>query len=85
MLEAFGRPDADEWRSWAAGLKERFAASFWIDDPAGAYPAVALDAAKRKVHTVTSNIGHLLGTGILDREQSEQVARRLVSPELSSG
>ncbi|MFP3466626.1 glycogen debranching N-terminal domain-containing protein [Leifsonia sp. SIMBA_070] len=85
LLEAFGRPDADEWRSWAAGLKERFAASFWIDDPAGAYPAVALDAAKRKVDTVTSNIGHLLGTGILDREQSEQVARRLVSPELSSG
>jgi glycogen debranching enzyme len=85
LLEAFGRPGADDWRAWAAGLKERFAASFWIDDPAGAYPAVALDAAKRKVDTVTSNIGHLLGTGILDPEQSALVARRLVSPELASG
>jgi len=85
LLEAFDRPGAAEWRAWAAGLKERFAAAFWIDDPAGAYPAVALDAAKRKVDTVTSNIGHLLGTGILDAEQSALIARRLVSPELASG
>ncbi|WP_431245782.1 amylo-alpha-1,6-glucosidase [Leifsonia xyli] len=85
LLDAFGRPGGDGWRAWAADLKQRFAASFWIDDPAGAYPAVALDAAKRKVDTVTSNIGHLLGTGILDPEQSALVARRLVSPELSSG
>ena len=85
LLEAFGRPGAEDWRAWAADLKERFAASFWIDDPDGAYPAVALDAAKRKVDTVTSNIGHLLGTGILDPEQSALVARRLVSPELASG
>jgi len=85
LLDAFGRPGGDAWRSWAAELKQRFADAFWIADPAGAYPAVALDAAKQKVDTVTSNIGHLLGTGILDAEQAEQVARRLVSRELSSG
>lgn len=85
LLEAFGRDGADEWRTWAADLKDRFAASFWIDDPAGAYPAIALDSSKRTVDTVTSNIGHLLGTGILTPEQSELVARRLVSPELNSG
>jgi glycogen debranching enzyme len=85
LLEAFGRPGATEWRDWAADLKNRFAASFWIDDPEGAYPAIALDAAKRKVDTVTSNIGHLLGTGILSPEQSALIARRLVSPELDSG
>ncbi|WP_295128095.1 glycogen debranching N-terminal domain-containing protein [uncultured Leifsonia sp.] len=85
LLDAFGLPGAGEWRSWAAALKARFAESYWIDDPAGAYPAVALDAAKRKVDTVTSNIGHLLGTGILTPEQSELIARRLASPELSSG
>jgi glycogen debranching enzyme len=85
LLETFGRPGAETWRKWAADLKERFAAAFWIDDPAGAYPAIALDAAKRKVDTVTSNIGHLLGTGILTPEQSELVARRLVSAELNSG
>jgi len=85
LLEAFGREGADAWRTWAADLKERFAASFWIDDPAGAYPAIALDSAKRKVDTVTSNIGHLLGTGILTAEQSALVARRLAGPELNSG
>ena len=36
-----------------------------VDDAAGAYPAIALDAAKRPVDTVTSNLGHLLGTGLL--------------------
>lgn len=85
LLDAFGLTGGDEWRDWAARLKERFAAAFWIDDPDGAYPAVALDAAKRRVDTVTSNIGHLLGTGILTPEQSGLVARRLASPELSSG
>ena len=85
LLAAFGREGADEWRAWAADLKARFAEAFWIDDPAGAYPAVALDAAGRKVDTVTSNIGHLLGTGILTAEQSALIARRLASPELSSG
>ncbi|QJA00842.1 amylo-alpha-1,6-glucosidase [Leifsonia sp. PS1209] len=85
LLEAFGRSGADEWRTWAAELKERFAASFWIDDPDGAYPAIALDSAKRKVDTVTSNIGHLLGTGILTPDQAALVARRLASPELNSG
>ncbi|WP_285115296.1 glycogen debranching N-terminal domain-containing protein [Leifsonia sp. fls2-241-R2A-40a] len=85
LLDAFGRPGAEDWRTWAADLKQRFAEAFWIDDPAGAYPAVALDAAKRKVDTVTSNIGHLLGTGIVGDGQAELIARRLVSPELCSG
>lgn len=85
ILEAFGRDGADEWRAWAADLKERFAASFWVEDAEGAYPAIALDAAKRKVDSVTSNIGHLLGTGILQPGQAELIARRLASPELSSG
>ncbi len=84
LLEHFGRP-GDVWRDWAAALKARFADSFWIDDADGAYPAVALDAHKRRVDTVTSNIGHLLGTGILDADQAALVARRLASPELNSG
>jgi glycogen debranching enzyme len=85
LLEHFGRPGADAWRSWAAGLKERFAQEFWVDDPDGAYPAVALDVRKRRVDTVTSNIGHLLGTGILDADGARLVAARLTSSELDSG
>ncbi len=86
LLDAFGAPEeAAGWRAWAAELATRFRAAFWIDDPAGAYPAIALDARKRPVDTVTSNIGHLLGTGLLDAEESALVARRLVAPELASG
>jgi glycogen debranching enzyme len=91
LLDRFGRTDAAggpagrEWREWAAALKARFASSFWIDDPAGPYPAIALDAGKQRVDTVTSNIGHLLGTGILDDRECQLVADRLVSRELNSG
>ncbi|MGG7464536.1 glycogen debranching N-terminal domain-containing protein [Plantibacter sp. YIM 135347] len=85
LLEAFGRPGATEWRAWGAELRERFNRDFWIDDERGGYPAVALDAAKQRVDTVTSNIGHLLSTGILDGERAAAVAARLVSPELCSG
>jgi glycogen debranching enzyme len=84
ILEHFGR-SGEVWRSWAASLKQHFAQSFWIDAPGGAYPAVALDVNKKRVDTVTSNIGHLLGTGILDEAESRLVAARLVSPELNSG
>jgi glycogen debranching enzyme len=85
LLEAFGRPGAAEWRAWAATLQARFRESFWIDSSEGRYPAVALDVHKRPVDTVTSNIGHLLGTGLLNHEESALVAARLVSPELNSG
>lgn len=85
LLDAFGRNGGDEWRDWAATLKARFAESFWVSSPDGDYPAVALDVHKQRVDTVTSNIGHLLGTGLLDGDESRLVARRLVSPELNSG
>jgi glycogen debranching enzyme len=84
LLERWNHP-AENWREWAARLKSRFHDEFWIEDPAGPYPAIALDALKRPVDSLTSNIGHLLGTGLLDEAQSGLVAARLVSPELNSG
>lgn len=84
LLERFGE-DGGTWRAWAARLADAFRDSFWIADPAGAYPAIALDAHKRPVDTVTSNIGHLLGTGLLHPDEAALVARRLVSPQLASG
>lgn len=85
LLDHFGVAGGGEWRAWAAALKSRFNESFWIEDADGAYPAIALDAQKRPVDTVTSNLGHLLGTGLLDDRQAALVAKRLVSPELCSG
>lgn len=87
LLDAFD-PDSgtpDEWRTWAARLKERFRAAFWIDDEHGGYPAIALDGDKRAVAGPASNMGHLLETGILDADDATAVAARLISDELDSG
>jgi glycogen debranching enzyme len=85
LLDAFGRDGGDRWRSWAAELATRFRSSFWVEDDAGRYPGIALDAHGRTVDTVTSNIGHLLGTGILRPEEESVVAARLVDPAMNSG
>lgn len=85
LLDAFGRPGGDSWRSWAAELSARFREHFWITDPTGRFPAVALDAQGTPVDSVASNMGHLLGTGILDAEESAAVVARISSPAMSSG
>jgi glycogen debranching enzyme len=84
LLERFGG-DGTEWRAWAERLRARFAETFWVHDDEGDYPAIALDANKRPVDSLTSNIGHLLGTGLLDAAESALVAARLVSAQLNSG
>lgn len=85
LLEAFGRPGADEWRFYAKGLAQKFHTSFWCDDDLGRYPAIALDKDKRPVDGVASNMGHLLGTGILSAEEEAVVAARLMHPSMFSG
>ena len=85
LLDAFGRPGAPDWRNWAAELAGRFRQRFWLADEHGGYPALALDGQGEPVDAVASNMGHLLGTGLLDEQESALVAGRLGSPELSSG
>ena len=72
-------------RAWAAAMKERFRGAFWCEDEQGRYPALALDAQKRPVDGVSSNIGHLLGTGILDADEQRVVVERLLDPTMFSG
>lgn len=87
LLDAFGTGDDDPagLRAWAAQLKERFARAYWVRTPEGRYPAVALDRDKNPVDTLTSNIGHLIGTGLLSRDEEEHIAALLLSPSMSSG
>lgn len=89
LLDAFGSDDdargGDYWRSWAQKLQEKFRATFWVSTEEGRYPAVALDVQKQPVDTLTSNIGHLLGTGILNTAEAAQIAELLTSQSMSSG
>jgi hypothetical protein len=85
LLEALGEPGAVELREFAAALAQRFRERFWVEDAAGPYPAMALDGKGRPLDIPGSNIGHLLGTGILDPAETRHVAGRLLSPELFSG
>ncbi|WBC14608.1 amylo-alpha-1,6-glucosidase [Micromonospora sp. WMMA1998] len=85
LLDAFGRPGADRWRAYADRLAERFRAAFWVDGRHGPQPALALDRDKRPVDSLTSNIGHLLGTGLLSDAESTQVAALLSTEALAGG
>jgi len=85
LLTAFGRPGADRWHSYAADLGENFRRRFWLTDDLGAFPALALDGAKRPVDSPASNMGHLLGTGLLNHNEAAAIAARLVHPSMSSG
>ena len=85
LADAFGLAGADGWRTWADRLGDRFRESFWVDDPHGRFPAIALDAAGRRADTVTSNIAHLLGTGLLDDREEAAVVERLGRADMDSG
>jgi glycogen debranching enzyme len=74
---------ADRLEKEAADLKRRFNRDFWVED--GQYFAVALDGDGRQVDSLTSNIGHLLWSGIVDKSKARAVARHLLGPRLFSG
>jgi len=67
----------------AAELRRRFNEDFWIADRG--YFALALDGNKRQVDSLTSNIGHLLWSGIVDEDKARAVADHLVGERLFSG
>ena len=82
--EVWGDPAyADELEADAAALKSRFNRDFWVDD--GQYYALALDADGAQVDALSSNIGHLLWSGIVDDEKAPAVADHLLGPRLFSG
>ncbi len=74
---------ADRLEREAADLKRRFNRDFWLEDRG--YFALALDADGRQVDSLTSNIGHLLWSGIVDKSKARSVVRHLMSPSLFSG
>jgi glycogen debranching enzyme len=82
--EVWGDPAlADRLDTEAAALRDRFNRDFWLADRGGF--ALALDGAKSQVDSLTSNMGHLLWSGIVEPGKAEAVARHLTGPDLASG
>ena len=74
---------ADRLETQAAELKSRFNRDYWIADRE--YFALALDGDGRQVDSLTSNIGHLLWSGIVDDEKIPACVRCLMGDQLFSG
>ena len=67
----------------ADALHTRFNAAFWNEE-AGFY-AYCLDGAKTPIHSVASNPGHLLWSGIVPPDRAARVVDRLMQPDMWSG
>jgi glycogen debranching enzyme len=67
----------------ADALREQVHRDFWM--PERGCHALALDGDKRQVDGLSSNIGHLLWSGLLSEKEATATADRLLGEELFSG
>ncbi|UGS38660.1 hypothetical protein DSM104329_05090 [Capillimicrobium parvum] len=74
---------ADRLDAEAVRLRRRFQEDFWIEERQCF--ALALDGDKRRVDSVTSNVGQLLWSGIVDDERAGAVVHHLMGDRLYSG
>jgi glycogen debranching enzyme len=68
----------------AAELEALINRDFWSDERGGYY-VVGLDGDKRPIDSMTSNMGHLLWSGIAPEERARAVADQLLSDNMFSG
>ncbi|MFC7302684.1 glycogen debranching N-terminal domain-containing protein [Streptomyces monticola] len=95
LLESCGRAGASDWRRWAGELRTAFRADFWVADRGGGRPAAARTAQGHPVSQLGAGAAHLLDTGLLgggslaegllDKVQTEQLARLFGGPAMDSG
>ncbi len=67
----------------AAVLRANFQRDFWMAE--SGHHAAALDRDKRQVNSLTSNIGHLLWSGLLDDDHAATTCAHLLGEQLYSG
>ncbi|KAB7742404.1 amylo-alpha-1,6-glucosidase [Nostocoides sp. F2B08] len=87
LLVAELEPDLDDglveqWTELSDRLAGTIRERFWTSDDAGPYLAMALDGQGRHVDGIGSNMGHVLGTGVLTTEEAARVVDRLTAPTM---
>jgi glycogen debranching enzyme len=75
---------ADRLERDANDLRTRVNRDFWSDERGGYY-VVGLDADKRPIDSMTSNMGHLLWSGIVPDDRARTIAGHLMSDRMFSG
>ncbi len=84
LNEQFGSPgETGRLQEKADDLFRRFNDTFW-DEALGGY-VMALDGGKKPCRVKSSNMGHLLFSGIVPEERAGKIVNLLMSPEFFSG
>lgn len=83
LMDVFGSGEgageaATRWRSLAQELERRIRDRFWTEGATRPYLAMAIDGDNQPVDGIGSNMGHVLGTGVLSPAESTLVARTLI-------
>lgn len=74
---------AERLEADAARLRERFNHDFWL--PQRGYYALAITPDGKPVDALTSSLGHLLWSGIVEPERADSLAAHLCGPDLFTG
>ena len=82
LFETFDEEGAESLRTWAGLMRQRIRDRFWVGTDVDPHLAIAVDGHGHSVDGVASNMGHLLGTGTLDKDEVARVAATLTSPQM---
>lgn len=95
LLDTYGRPGGAGLLQWAQELRTAFRDDFWVEDRGGGRSVAARAPDGRLVPYLGSGTAHLLDTGLLgagalalgllDKVQTEQLARLFGGPAMDSG
>ncbi len=84
LAEKLGKvEESNSLRERAKKLKEHFKKSFWLAEQN--YVALAIDGTTEPCSVIASNPGHLLSSGIIDKEEATAIAERLLKSDMFSG
>jgi glycogen debranching enzyme len=77
-------PLAVELKRQARELRDQFNRDFWSETRGGFY-VIGLDGDKRQIDSLTSNMGHLLWSGIVPEARASAIVEHLMSDDMFSG